>query len=50
MAGKTLAAAAAAAGVSERAARKWQSGPSEPHARVWLNATAERLLAKALTQ
>ena len=27
MAGKTLAAAAAAAGVSERAARKWQSGP-----------------------
>ena len=27
MADKTLAAAAAAAGVSERAARKWQSGP-----------------------
>ena len=38
MAGKTLAAAAAAAGMSERAARKWQSGalPSTAKApRTW---------------
>ncbi len=59
MAGKTLAAAAAAAGMSERAARKWQSGalPStvkpprtwrtreDPFANVWQSEVVPQLVA-----
>ena len=59
MAGKTLAAAAAAAGMSERAARKWQSGslPStakaprwwrtreDPFADVWQSEVVPQLVA-----
>jgi len=59
MAGKTLAAAAAAAGMSERAARKWQSGslPStakaprwwrtreDPFAAVWQSEVVPQLVA-----
>ena len=59
MAGKTLAAAAAAAGMSERAARKWQSGPlpstakaprwwwtrEDPFAEVWQSEVVPQLVA-----
>ena len=59
MAGKTLGAAAAAAGMSERAARKWQSGPlpstakaprgwrtrEDPFAEVWQSEVVPQLVA-----
>ena len=59
MAGKTLAAAAAAAGMSERAARRWQSGPlpstakasrwwrtrEDPFADVWQSEVVPQLVA-----
>ena len=59
MAGKTLAAAAAAAGMSERAARTWQSGPlpsaskaprtwrtrEDPFADVWQSEVVPQLVA-----
>ena len=59
MAGKTLAAAAAAAGMSERAARKWQSGPlpstakasrwwrtrEDPFGDVWQSEVVPQLVA-----
>ena len=59
MAGKTLAAVAAAAGMSERAARKWQSGPlpstakasrcwrtrEDPFADVWQSEVVPQLVA-----
>ena len=59
MAGKTVAAAAAAAGMSERAARKWQSGPlpstakaprwwrtrEDPFAEVWQSEVVPQLVA-----
>ena len=59
MAGKTLAAAAAAAGMSERAARKWQGGPlpstakaprtwrtrEDPFADVWESEVVPQLVA-----
>ena len=58
MAGKTVAAAAAAAGMSERAARKWQSGPlpstakaprwwrtrEDPFAEVWQSEVVPQLV------
>ena len=59
MAGKTVAAAAAAAGMSERSARKWQSGPlpstakaprwwrtrEDPFAEVWQSEVVPQLVA-----
>ena len=59
MAGKTLAAAPKAAGMSERAARKWQSGPlpstakpprwwrtrEDPFAEVWQSEVVPQLVA-----
>ena len=59
MSGKTLAAAAAAAGMSERTARQWQSGPlpstakaprpwrtrEDPFAEVWESEVVPQLVA-----